>query len=66
MTAQQLLDKLDALRSEGHNLSQLEVTYRRDYDSDIVDIVDLEEGYYDDRTNTILESITLITNNDED
>jgi hypothetical protein len=61
MTAQQLLDKLVALRLEGHDLSQIEVNYRRNYDSDAVDIADLEEGYYDEHTNTTLETINLIT-----
>lgn len=65
MNAQELLDKLAVLSLQGHDLSKLEVTYRHDYDSDVVDVADLEEGYYDEQTNSILESIILITNTEE-
>jgi hypothetical protein len=65
MNGQQLLDKLIAFQEDGHDLSKLEVTYRNDYDSDAVGIADLEEGYYDYKTNSILESIVLITNTEE-
>lgn len=65
MNAQELLDKLAVLSLQGHDLSKLEVTYRHDYDSDVVDVADLEEGYYDEKTNSILESIILITNTEE-
>lgn len=65
MNAKQLLDKLIAFQEDGHDLSKLEVTYRHDYDSDVVGIEDLEEGYYDYKTNSILESIVLITNTEE-
>ena len=65
MNGQQLLDKLLAFQKDGHDLSKLEVTYRHDYDSDVVGIEDLEEGYYDEQTNSILESIILITNTEE-
>lgn len=65
MNGQQLLDKLLAFQKDGHDLSKLEVTYRYDYDSDIVEVEDLEEGYYDEKANSILESIVLITNTEE-
>ena len=65
MNAKELLDKLAVLSLQGHDLSKLEVTYRHDYDSDVVDVADLEEGYYDEQTNSILESIILITNTEE-
>jgi hypothetical protein len=65
MNAQELLNKLSVLALQGHDLSKLEVTYRHDYDSDVVDVADLEEGYYDEQTNSILESIVLITNTEE-
>jgi len=65
MNAQELLNSLLELQNQGHNLSKLEVTYRHDYDSDIVGVVDIEEGYYDEKTNSILESIVLITNTEE-
>jgi hypothetical protein len=58
MTAQNLIDKLHALRLEGHDLSQLEVTFRRGY-GDIFSVSDVEEGYYDVDTNEVLETIVL-------
>jgi hypothetical protein len=65
MNAQKLLNSLLELQEQGHDLSKLEVTYRYDYDSDAVGIEDLEEGYYDYKTNSVLESIVLISNTEE-
>jgi hypothetical protein len=63
MNALTLLNKLIDLQNEGHDLEKLEVTYRHDYDSDVVGVVDLEEGLYDEQTNAILESVVLLTDN---
>jgi hypothetical protein len=63
MNALTLLNKLIDLQNEGHDLEKLEVTYRHDYDSDVVGVVDLEEGLYDEQTNAILESVVLVTDN---
>ena len=65
MTAQDLLNKLVDLKIEGHDLEKIEVSYRHDYDSDVVEVVDLEEGLYDEETNLRLETIVLITDNTE-
>jgi hypothetical protein len=65
MNAQDLLNKLVDLKIEGHDLEKIEVTYRHDYDSDVVGVVDLEEGLYDEDTNSRLETIVLITDNTE-
>lgn len=65
MNANDLLNKLVDLKIEGHDLEKIEVTYRHDYDSDVVGVVDLEEGLYDEQTNSILETIVLVTDNTE-
>lgn len=65
MNALTLLNKLIDLQNQGHNLEDLEVTYRHDYDSDVVGVEDLEEGVYDERTNSILESVVLVTDTSE-
>ena len=65
MNAQDLLNKLVDLKIEGHDLEKIEVTYRHDYDSDVVGVVDLEEGLYDELTNSKLETIVLVTDNTE-
>ena len=65
MNAQDLLNKLVDLKLDGHDLEKIEVTYRHDYDSDVVGVVDLEEGLYDEQTNSRLETIVLVTDNTE-
>jgi hypothetical protein len=65
MNAQDLLNKLVDLKIEGHDLEKIAVSYRHDYDSDVVGVVDLEEGLYDEETNSTLETIVLITDNTE-
>jgi hypothetical protein len=65
MNAQELLNKLVDLKIEGHDLEKIAVSYRHDYDSDVVGVVDLEEGLYDEETNLRLETIVLITDNTE-
>ena len=65
MNALTLLNKLVDLKIEGHDLEKIEVTYRHDYDSDVVGVVDLEEGLYDEQTNSRLETIVLVTDNTE-
>jgi hypothetical protein len=65
MNAQDLLNKLVDLKLDGHDLEKIAVSYRHDYDSDVVKVVDLEEGLYDEETNSRLETIVLITDNTE-
>ena len=65
MNAQDLLNKLVDLKLDGHDLEKIAVSYRHDYDSDVVEVVDLEEGLYDEVTNSTLETIVLITDNTE-
>ena len=65
MNAKDLLNKLIDLQNEGHDLSKIQVNYRQDYNSDVVAIEDLEEDLFDEETNSVLESIVLITDTTE-
>ena len=65
MNAQELLNKLVDLKIEGHDLEKIEVNYRQDYNSDVVAIEDLEEDLFDEQTNSILESVVLVSDTTE-
>jgi chaperonin GroEL (HSP60 family) len=62
MNAQELLNKLNSLIDNGYNLSNIEVSYRQDEDSDVNQVNELSEGLYDAETNSILTEIILTTN----
>jgi len=62
MNAQELLDKLNLLIYNGYNLSNIEVSYRQDEDSDVNQVNRISEGLYDAETNSILTEIILTTN----
>jgi hypothetical protein len=65
MNAQKLLNSLLELQEQGHDLSKIQVNYRQDYNSDVVAIEELEEDLFDEETNSVLESIVLISNTEE-
>jgi hypothetical protein len=65
MNALTLLNKLIDLQNEGHDLEKIEVNYRQDYNSDVVAIEDLEEDLFDEQTNSILESVVLVSDTTE-
>jgi hypothetical protein len=65
MNAQELLNSLLELQEQGHDLSKIQVNYREDYNSDVVTIEALEEDLFDEETNSVLESIVLISNTEE-
>jgi len=60
MDAQSLINQLTQI-AEQHNvrLSDLEVNYRIDFDSDIEEINWVCEDLYDPETNSTLKSVTL-------
>jgi chaperonin GroEL (HSP60 family) len=62
MNAQELLNKLNSLIDNGYNLSNIEVSYRQDEDSDVNQVNELSEGLYDADTNSVLTEIILTTN----
>lgn len=65
MKAIALLNKLIDLQNEGHDLAKIDVNYRQDYNSDVVAIEEVEEDLFDEQTNSILESIVLVTDTTE-
>ncbi len=66
MSAQELLDELLALQEQGHDLNEIEVYYRNNYDSDHEYISFVQEDSYDEKTNSILKSIVLMEEIEED
>jgi hypothetical protein len=66
MSAQELLDELLALQEQGHDLSNIEVYYRNNLNSDVETISFVCEDLYDEKTNSILESIVLMEEIEEE
>jgi hypothetical protein len=62
MKAQELLDKLNSLKDDGYNLSNIEISYRHNEDSDVKQVNELSEGLYDAETNSVPIEIILTTN----
>lgn len=62
LTAAELLNYLITLEESGTDLRKVKVNYRKDHDSDVKKITSVEEDLYDEKTNSILESITLVKN----
>lgn len=67
MNAQELIDGLNYIaKNHGIELSELEVYYRYDFDSDTEDVGYLAEDLYDEETNSVLESVVLLSVNADD
>lgn len=58
---QDLMDYLQSLQSEGYELSEIEVNYRYDDDSDVKKVTFVGEDLYDEKDNQTLKSIILTT-----
>lgn len=67
MNAQELIDGLIYI-ANNHDvkLSELEVNYRHDFDSDVKDVGHLFEDLFDEETNSVLKSVVLVSVNDND
>jgi len=65
LTAMQLWEFLTSLHEEGHDLDNIKVLYRYDRDSDDTPVYAAEEDLYDMKTNSVLETIMLLTNPEE-
>jgi len=63
LTAAQLLSYLILLQEAGNDLEKIKVNYRKDYDSDVRSIKFVEEDLYDEKTNSILTDIVLVSKN---
>ena len=62
LTAMQLWEFLTSLHEEGHDLDNIKVLYRYDRDTDDALVYAAEEDLYDMKTNSVLETIMLLTN----
>jgi hypothetical protein len=63
LTAAQLLSYLILLQEAGNDLEKIKVNYRKDYDSDVRSIKFVEEDLYDEKTNSILTDIVMVSKN---
>ena len=67
MNAQELIDGLNYIaNNHGIKLTDLEVNYRYDFDSSTEDVGYLFEDLYDEDTNNVLESVVLVSVNEND
>lgn len=67
MNAQELIDGLNYIANHhGIELSELQVNYRYDFDSSTEDVGYLFEDLYDEDTNSVLESVVLVSVNEND
>ena len=67
MNAQELIDGLNYIaKNHGIELSELQVNYRYDFDSNVENVGYLAEDLYDEETNNVLESVVLVSVNADD
>ena len=64
MNAKDLLEFLLGIQ-QTQDLSEIKLNYRHDYDSDVVNIIAVEELYFDEETNNRLTDIVFVTDNEE-
>lgn len=64
MTAQQLLNELLNLQADGHVLSEITISFRENYDSDVIPLRHFNEDLYDE-TNRKLISMCLMNREDD-
>jgi hypothetical protein len=65
MNAKALLQFLTELEKQGNDLRLINVLYREDFDSDVQEINFVEEDLYDEQSNSVLQSIVLLTDNSD-
>jgi hypothetical protein len=65
LTAKKLLNFLNDLENDGHDLSKITINYRYDADSDVDSCTYVMEDLFDAETNSILESICLVSDASE-
>lgn len=65
MNAKALLQFLTELEKQGNDLKLINVLYREDFDSDVQEINFVEEDLYDEQSNSVLQSIVLLTDNSD-
>jgi len=65
LNAASLLEFLKDLEKDGVNLAKIEVNYRQDHNSDVEEVLSVEEDLFDADTCSELTSICLVTDPDE-
>lgn len=65
MNAKALLQFLTELEKQGNDLRLINVLYRENFDSDVQEINFVEEDLYDEQSNSVLQSIVLLTDNSD-
>jgi hypothetical protein len=65
MKAKALLQFLTELENQGNDLARIDILYREDLDSDVREINFVEEDLYDEQSNSVLQSIVLLTDNSD-
>lgn len=65
LNAKSLLEFLKDLEKDGVNLAKVEVNYRQDHDSDVEEVLSVEEDLFDAGDCSTLTSICLVTDPDE-
>jgi hypothetical protein len=63
LTAKKLLTYLQKLETNGVDLGNVAINYRHNRNSDVEKVSVIEEDLFDAKTNNVLESLVLITNN---
>jgi hypothetical protein len=61
LTAQKLFELLNELKIDGYDLDKITINYRTDSDSDVEVVTYVGDDLYDAETNSILESIVLMS-----
>ena len=65
LSAQGLLDYLQDLKNKGVDLNNVSLNFRKDRDSDVEQVVTIEEDLFDEQTNNILESLVFLSDTTE-
>jgi hypothetical protein len=65
MNAKALLQFLTELEKQGNDLRLINVLFREDLNSEVQDINFVEEDLYDEQSNSVLQSIVLLTDNSD-
>lgn len=61
LTADQLMEILIQVQSEGHDLRKIVINFRTNEDSDVQPCACIEEDLFDEETNSKLRSLVLMT-----
>jgi hypothetical protein len=65
MTARELKSFIEDLEQNGYNLDAISINFRQDYDSEVLQVTQVEEDLYDEQTNSLLQSIVLVADSQE-